>query len=191
MASLLLPTKKKIFLTMVNLTQSSVDLAKFNWEELLNLLRDELQEYGGLIGLLSAQQQSILNRKEESLLQLNQSVQTQMEASQILQKRRQGMVCSLAKSFGESERSTLSELVPHFPDVTRPMFESIIEEINSLITRVREKVMQNQRLLARLVEVTDQILSATDPAAHSKTYSSQGKPHSLSSVKRSQLSERA
>ena len=35
--------------------------------------------------------------------------------------------------------------------------------------------MQNQRLLARLVEVTDQILSATDPAAHSKTYSSQGK----------------
>ena len=112
-------------------------MQKFNWEELLNLLRDELQEYGGLIGLLSAQQQSILNRKDESLLQLNQSVQTQMEASQILQKRRQGMVDSLQSPLA-NQRSTLSELVPYFPDVTRPMFESIIEEINSLITRVRE-----------------------------------------------------
>ena len=116
----------------------------------LLLLRDELQEYGGLVGLLNAQQQSILDRRTDSLMEINQSVQTQMEASQMLQKRRQGMVCTLAKSFGESERSTLSELVPHFPDVTRPMFESIIEEINSLITRVREKVMQNQRLLARV-----------------------------------------
>jgi flagellar biosynthesis/type III secretory pathway chaperone len=176
---------------MVNLTHQNSRLSHFDWEELLNLLRDELQEYGGLIGLLSAQQQSILNRKEESLLQLNQSVQTQMEASQILQKRRQGLVCSLARSFGESERSTLSELVQHFPDVTRPMFESIIEEINSLIGRVREKVMQNQRLLARLVEVTDQILGATDPASHSKTYSSEGKKKTLSNFHRSQLSERA
>ena len=176
---------------MVNLSQNVSSNANFSWEELLDLLRDELQEYGGLIGLLNAQQQSILNRRSDSLLEINQSVQTQMEASQILQKRRQGLVCSLARSFGESERSTLSELVQHFPDVTRPMFESIIEEINSLIGRVREKVMQNQRLLARLVEVTDQILGATDPASHSKTYSSEGKKKTLSNLHRSQLSERA
>ena len=61
----------------------------FSWEDLLSLLRDELQEYGGLIGLLSAQQQSILNRRTDSLMELNQSVQTQMEASQILHKRRE------------------------------------------------------------------------------------------------------
>lgn len=176
---------------MVNLTHNNPGTKHFDWEELLHLLRDELQEYGGLIGLLTAQQQSILNRKDESLLQLNQSVQTQMEASQILQKRRQGLVNSLAKSFGEPERSTLSELVPLFPDVTRPMFESIIEEINSLIGRVRDKVMQNQRLLVRLVEVTDQILGATDPAVHSKTYSAKGKKKTLSTFHRSQLSEQA
>ena len=70
---------------MVNLTQSTISGA--NWEELLEMLRTELQEYGGLIGLLNVQQQSILNRKPESLLEINQSVQTQMEASQILQKR--------------------------------------------------------------------------------------------------------
>ena len=74
---------------MVNLSQSNSSSPTFNWEELLDLLRDELQEYGGLIGLLNAQQQSILNRRSDSLLEINQSVQTQMEASQILQKRRQ------------------------------------------------------------------------------------------------------
>ena len=46
---------------MVNLTEPIATVS--NWEELLDLLRDELQEYGGLIGLLNAQQQSILSRQ--------------------------------------------------------------------------------------------------------------------------------
>jgi len=158
---------------VVNLTHSVSK--KNNWEDLLELLRTELQEYGGLIGLLNAQQQTILNRKSESLLEINQSVQAQMEASQILQKRRQGYVSNLARNFGHSEQSSLSELLPYLPDVTQPMFESIIEEINSLITNVRRKVAQNQRLLVRLLEVTDQILSTANPAYHGKTYSPNGK----------------
>ena len=88
---------------MVNVSQKVSPNLTFSWEDLLTLLRDELQEYGGLIGLLSAQQQSILNRRPDSLMELNQSVQTQMEASQILHKRRQGFVSSLAQGFGESE----------------------------------------------------------------------------------------
>ena len=67
-----------------------------------------------------------------------------MEASQILQKRRQGFVSSLANSLGASQNSNLSELIPHFPDVTQPMFESLVEEINNLITKVRAKIEQNQ-----------------------------------------------
>jgi flagellar biosynthesis/type III secretory pathway chaperone len=158
---------------VVNLTQT-VSTGN-NWEYLLELLRNELQEYGGLIGLLNAQQQTILNRKPDSLLEINQSVQAQMEASQILQKRRQGYVSNLALNFGRPKQSSLSELLPHLPDVTQPMFESIIEEINSLISNVRTKVSQNQRLLARLLEVTDHILSVASPTSHSKTYSKQGK----------------
>ncbi|MEK9772197.1 MAG: flagellar protein FlgN [Opitutae bacterium] len=164
---------------MVNLTQT---VGRNNWEELLELLRTELQEYGGLIGLLNAQQQTILSRQSDSLLEINQSVQTQMEASQILQKRRQGYVSHLARAFGRSEESTLSELLPHLPDVTQPMFESIIEEINSLISNVRRKVAQNQRLLARLLEVTDHILSSVNPSSHTKTYSKQGKVGNYSAV---------
>jgi len=175
---------------MVNLSQSVSSNTNFSWEELLDLLRDELQEYGGLIGLLNAQQQSILNRRSESLLEINQSVQTQMEASQILQKRRQGFVSHIARNFGESNDTSLSELLPHLPEVTKPMFESLIDEINNLITRVRRKIEQNQRLLLRLAEVTDQILGISDPTHHSKTYSKEGKLGRLADH-RSSLSEQA
>jgi hypothetical protein len=85
---------------MVNLTNQKISGLSFTWEELLEILRDELQEYGGLIGLLNAQQQSILNRRPESLMELNQSVQTQMEASQILLQKRQGFVQVLLKLMG-------------------------------------------------------------------------------------------
>ena len=176
---------------MVQVAQVPNLQPSFNWENLLGLLRDELQEYGGLVGLLSAQQQSILNRRPESLLEINQSVQTQMEASQMLQRRRQGFVSSLASSYGESGESTLSELVPHFPDVTQPMFQSIIEEINSLISQIRRKIEQNQRMLNRLTEVTDQILGVTDPGSHSKTYDKSGDLSRLSSDGRSSLNESA
>ena len=173
---------------MVNLTNSVS--TNNQWEDLLELLRNELQEYGGLIGLLNAQQQTILNRKSESLLEINQSVQAQMEESQILQRRRQGYVSTLARNFGRSEKSSLSELLPHLPDVTQPMFESIIEEINALISNVRRKVSQNQKLLARLLEVTDHILSVASPVSHPQTYSKQGKVGNYSSLP-TKLSDRA
>ena len=176
---------------MVQFSQQTAANLPFSWEDLLTLLRDELQEYGGLIGLLSAQQQSILNRRPDSLMELNQSVQTQMEASQILHKRRQGFVSSLAQKFGESEGSSLSEIVDHFPDVTQPMFQSIIEEINNLITQIRKRIAQNGRLLSRLTDVTDQLLTVTDPASHSKTYSKSGDLSSLSFSKRASLNESA
>ena len=175
---------------MVNLTSQKISGLSFTWEELLEILRDELQEYGGLIGLLNAQQQSILNRRSESLMELNQSVQTQMEASQILLKKRQGFVTSLAETYGKSDSSSLSEIVSHFPDVTQPMFVSIIEEINSLISQVRRKVEQNQRLLNRLSEVTDQLLLMADPSGSTQTYDAKGNLNRLASD-RSSLNESA
>jgi flagellar biosynthesis/type III secretory pathway chaperone len=164
---------------MVQFSQNVPSTLSFEWEDLLTLLRDELQEYGGLIGLLNAQQQSILNRRPESLLEINQSVQTQMEASQILHRKRTGFVSNLAETFGEPESSTLSELVSHFPDVTQPMFQSIIDEINSLISQVRSKIEQNQRLLHRLTEVTDQLLSLADPSSNTKVYNAKGSVNRL------------
>jgi flagellar biosynthesis/type III secretory pathway chaperone len=164
---------------MPSLAKNNTTSLPFSWEDLMGLLRDELEEYGNLIGLLTSQQQSILERRTENIQLINQSVQTQMEANQILQNRRNNFVDSFASSLGVENSSTLSELIPHFPAATQPMFESIVEEINNLITLIRNKIAQNQRLLFRLSEVTDQILSISDPSSHSKTYSNKGEIRSL------------
>lgn len=176
---------------MVNLTQTSSPGVDFSWEDLLNLLRDELGEYGGLMGLLSSQQASILNREPENLLEINKSVRSQMEASNTLQQRRQGYVRSLATGYGKPEDSSLSELLPCFPVVTQPMFESIVEEINNLISRIRRKLDQNRRLISRLGEVTDQILAVADPRSHSKTYDKRGDLARFSTAYRPTLEESA
>ena len=151
---------------MVNLTQTSSLGVDFSWEDLLNLLRDELGEYGGLMGLLSSQQASILNREPENLLEINKSVRTQMEASNTLQQRRQGYVRSLATGYGKPEDS-------------------------SLISRIRRKLDQNRRLISRLGEVTDQILAVADPRAHSKTYDKRGDLARFSTAYRPTLEESA
>ena len=96
----------------------------------------------------------------------------------------------LPETYGKSDSSSLSEIVSHFPDVTQPMFVSIIEEINSLITQVRRKVEQNQRLLNRLSEVTDQLLLMADPSGSTKTYDSKGNLSRLA-CERSSLNESA
>jgi len=70
------------------------------------------------------------------------------------------------------------------------MFESLVEEINNLISKVRSKIEQNQRLLSRLSEVTEQILSVTNPSAHSKTYSRTGNVQNLAH-NRSSINESA
>ena len=71
------------------------------------------------------------------------------------------------------------------------MFQSIIEEINSLISQVRNKIEQNQRLLnADLTEVTDQLLSMADPSSNSKVYDSKGNLNRLDTGK-SSLNESA
>ena len=71
------------------------------------------------------------------------------------------------------------------------MFESIVEEINALIGNVRHKLDQNRRLLSRLTEVTDGILTELNPQLRTKTYDREGGVSLTADVRGSTLSESA
>ena len=157
----------------------------------MDLLRNELQEYGGLVGLLKDQQDKILSRDPDALMEVNQSVHEQMATSQQLLSKRQGFVSDLARNFGQDNEIALSDLFTFFPAVTRPMFESIVEEINALIDGVRRKLDQNRRLLARLTEVTDDILTTLNPQMRTKTYDCAGGLSVAADIRGSTLSESA
>ena len=176
---------------MVTINPPTDANTSFQWEELLTLLRNELQEYGGLVGLLNDQQDQLFARDPDALIAVNQSVHQQMEASELLLTKRQTMVSDLAQEYGKEPETTLTDLLPLFPAVTQPMFESIVEEINSLITNVRRKLDQNRRLLSRLTDVTDDILTALNPQLRTKTYDRSGGVTVGADVRGSTLSESA
>jgi flagellar biosynthesis/type III secretory pathway chaperone len=151
------------------------NLDSFPWETLLEVLRSELQEYGGLLGLLVEQQKKILARDPDDLMDLNKSVEYQMEMNQKILSNRQRLVARLASEAGKSEDTTLTEMLNVFPENSKPMFECIIDEINGMIQMARKKVKQNQTLLHKMSEVTDSVLRSADPQSRVATYDRKGR----------------
>lgn len=150
-------------------------LESYPWETLLEVLRSELQEYGGLVGLLIEQQKKILAHDPDELINLNKSVESQMEMNQKILSNRQRLVAQLAREAGKSQDSTLTEMLNVFPENSKPMFEGIISEINDLIAFARRKLTQNQKLLVKMSEVTDEVLRKADPQNRLATYDRKGK----------------
>jgi hypothetical protein len=152
---------------------STLDQASL--EELTSILRHELEEYGALLAVLIEQQEKIMNRDPDALFEINEKVEEQMETNQGLLNRRQRLIASLAKDLGAESESTLSQLISSFPEAVQPMFHSLAEEINNLISSARRKVKQNQVLLSRLSEVAEELLHAVTPdGGVTKTYDRQG-----------------
>ncbi len=152
---------------------STLDQTVF--EELTSILRKELEEYGALLTLLIEQQENILNRKPDALFQINEKVDVQMQTNHGLLIRRKQILSDLAVQLDRDAESTVSQLIPYFPEAVQPMFESLTQEINNLIGNARSKVKQNQILLSRLSEVTNELLEAVAPEGSiTKTYDRRG-----------------
>jgi flagellar biosynthesis/type III secretory pathway chaperone len=160
---------------MVKLNNMNGNLESYPWETLLEVLRSELQEYGGLVGLLVEQQKKILAREPNDLMDLNKSVESQIEMNQKILTNRQRLVTQLAIEAGKNQASTLSEMLNVFPTNSKPMFEGIISEINDLIKFAKTKLNQNQQLLVKMSEVTDQVLRNANPQNRIATYDRKGR----------------
>jgi uncharacterized protein YidB (DUF937 family) len=144
-------------------------------DELTTILRKELEEYGALLALLVEQQEYILQRQPDTLMKINDEVESQMQVNHGLLEKRKRVLRALSKQLGREEESTVSQLIHCLPEGQRPMFESLTAEINSLISNARRKVKQNQVLLSRLSEVTSEILDAVAPEGSiTKTYDRRG-----------------
>ena len=150
-------------------------LEQTSLEEMTKILRRELEEYGALLDLLVNQQDRILNRDPDALFKINEQVEAQMATNQGLLSRRQRLIAELATELGADSETTLTQLIPTFPAAVQPMFQSLTEEINNLISSARRKVKQNQVLLSRLSEVAEELLHAVTPEGGvSKTYDRRG-----------------
>ena len=145
-----------------------------SWEFITECLRNELQEYGALLGLFEDQQANLLRRDADAVLSLAGQLEEQVRRAHEVREHREQAVRLFASSISERADATLRQLIHHFPAEVHPLIKALIDEINHLIHRVRRGARQNQVLLARTVETHEQMLRLLRPDSFSKTYSPTG-----------------
>jgi len=144
------------------------------WETIATCLRDELQEYGGLLGLFEEQQGALYRRDASTVLAIVSSIEEQARQAAKKRLQRERVVREFAAAQGRPTDATLRQLLPCFPEEVRPMLEALIDEVNRLVHRARRGVRQNALLLQRAVEMHQEALRILRPDAFTKTYSLHG-----------------
>jgi flagellar biosynthesis/type III secretory pathway chaperone len=144
------------------------------WETIATCLRDELQEYGGLLGLFEEQQGALYRRDSSAVLATVSSIEEQARQASRKRLHRERAVREFAAAQGRSTDVTLRQLLPCFPEEVRPMLEALIDEVNRLVHRARRGIRQNALLLQRAVEMHQEALRILRPDAFTKTYSPHG-----------------
>lgn len=145
------------------------------WEPLADALRDELQEYGGLLNLFDEQQMAILRRQPETVLAVGDSIEQQLRTVGKRRKRRETVARESAERFNRPQECSLRELTEFFPQTVQALLHALIDEVNQLLFRTKRRARQNQMLLARSVEVSQEILCKLNPDAVTKSYSQEGR----------------
>jgi flagellar biosynthesis/type III secretory pathway chaperone len=146
----------------------------FEWQTLVDALRAELQEYGGIRAILDEQQKAIFARDGDKFLFLSASLNEQIDAAAKLRRNREKVMSDIA-AFNELPLGTsLAEMKSVFPDSARPLLKALVDEINAMLNTLSRRSRQNQMLLARTCDIMEKTLQQLKPGNFVKTYSSKG-----------------
>ena len=127
-------------------------------EQVIEALRNELQQYGEMLALLEAQQEAVSQRESGSVLTSVPEIEAQSSAIQDARRIRETHQRQLAWSLGRPDSITFQELLPLLPDDYRPLISALVQEINELLGRVRHFAEQNHSQLRRSLELMDRFL---------------------------------
>jgi flagellar biosynthesis/type III secretory pathway chaperone len=157
------------------MTTTPTRLETSDWEPLIDILRNELQEYGGLFNLLGQQQDRIIERKPDAVLSINDEIELQTRTVAELRGRRESFVDDLLARVGQAVPGSLRKLIPHLPDYVQPLLEALMTDINHMVRRNRHKARQNHLLLSRAVQLTEETLRVLQPENFTRTYGRTGR----------------
>jgi hypothetical protein len=124
---------------------------KVDWNQLVDALRDELQEKGGLIRLLDQQVQAIYRRDTHQNEDLEEQIRLQLSVIARSTQIRELILRQSAFSFQLSGDVRVTELIANFPDFVRPLLEALVIEVDRLSNRLHERLGQNEGLKQRFL----------------------------------------
>lgn len=141
---------------------------------LIERLRHELQEYGGMLALLDRQQESVLARAAEEVLRTVGATNEQMECIQAARRQRIECQGEIARALGQPAGAEFTTLVPLLPAPYRVAVDSLVRQNNELLVRVQQRARQNHLLLGRALQLMQQFINVLIPAIGPEVYSGDG-----------------
>ena len=142
---------------------------------LVEALREELKQYGEMLAVLDQQQNSVVQRRTDDLLQNVASINAQAEVIAAVRGEREQYQRNVARQLELADDAGFGEIIPLLPADYRPLMQALVQENNELLVRVHQRTRQNHLLLSHAVELMQQLINAIFPGGSPKTYDSNGR----------------
>lgn len=147
---------------------------KAELEKLIETLRDELTQYGELLALLEQQQDLIVSRSAEGLLENLGAINAQVPIVAAARQRRDQLRKELAAAMAQPTTLSFRQLINLTPKEYQPLLEALVDEINDLLMRSQQRLRQNHLLLSRSLDLMQQMIFSLFPSSGGQTYTQTG-----------------
>ena len=124
---------------------------QFEWDQLVDALRDELQEKGGVIRLLNQQTEVLYRRDVNAVAQVEEQTRGQLCLATRCTQARELILRQIASKMKSGEDIDRSVVLGQYPEYVRPLLEALFGEVDRLSGRMDERLKQNQQLKDRLL----------------------------------------
>jgi hypothetical protein len=122
-----------------------------DWDQLVDALRDELQEKGGLIPLLNLQTETLYRRDPAASERVEDQIRAQLHLIARCTQHRATVLRQTASRFRLNEEVGTDEIIHCFPEYVHPLLEALVSEVDRLSNRMEERLKQNQELKERFL----------------------------------------
>ena len=143
-------------------------------KRLVAALREELEQYGEMLARLDEQQEMVMRREADGVLQSVESVQVQSLAIQRAREERERRQAELAGSPGLPACTDFATLIPCLPSDYGLLVSALVQENNQLLVRVQQRARQNHMLLAQSLELMGRMMKTLFPGSDLRTYTAGG-----------------
>jgi flagellar biosynthesis/type III secretory pathway chaperone len=141
---------------------------------LLEALRHELHQYGEMLALLDRQQEAVMLRAADDVLQSVNSINDHLAQVAAARLDRESCQQQIATLLRQPAAVNFADWLALLPAKFQPAVEALVRENNELLVRVQQRARQNHLLLSRSVELMQRFLHALIPACQPTTYNGAG-----------------
>lgn len=145
-----------------------------NIDHLIAALREELQQYGEMLARLEEQQERVLRRDADQILQSVSAIQEQGLVIQRARELREARQKETAATVGVTGEPEFAAIIRKLPSDYAGLVETLITENNSLLQRIQQRARQNHLLLRQSLDLMQRFLSTLFPTHEPRVYNPGG-----------------